>query len=61
MFTNVKLANMPARVKPESVWQRGNQLRRVDSLPHAVAAEDDTGETIGNLAIHRAFALAGGF
>ena len=31
MFTNVKLARTPARVKPELVWQRGNQLRRVDS------------------------------
>ena len=31
MFTNVKLAMTPATVKPESVWQRGNQRRRVDS------------------------------
>ena len=31
MFTDVKLATMSARVKPEPVWQRGNQLRRVDS------------------------------
>jgi hypothetical protein len=31
MFTKVKLARTPARVKPELVWQRGNQLRRVDS------------------------------
>ena len=31
MFTNVKLAMTPAAVKPESVWQRGNQRRRVDS------------------------------
>ena len=31
MFTNVKLARTPARVKPELAWQRGNQLRRVGS------------------------------
>jgi hypothetical protein len=28
MFTPVKLATIPARVKPKQVWQRGNQLRR---------------------------------
>jgi hypothetical protein len=39
MFTNVKLANMPARVKPALVWQRGNQLRRVDSQRDQAACE----------------------
>ncbi len=39
MFTNVKLAKMPARVKPEWVWQRGNQLRRADSQRDQAACE----------------------
>jgi hypothetical protein len=32
MFTHVKLATLPVRVKPESAWQRGNQLRRARQL-----------------------------
>ena len=39
MFTNVKLAKMPARVKPELAWQRGNQLRRDDSQRARAACE----------------------
>ena len=39
MFTKVKLAKTPARVKPESVWQRGNQLRRVGSQQDQAACE----------------------
>ena len=39
MFTKVKLATIPARVKPESVWQRDNQLRRVDSQRDQAARE----------------------
>jgi hypothetical protein len=31
MFTQVKLAIVPASVKRKQVWQRGNQLRRADS------------------------------
>jgi hypothetical protein len=29
MLTSVRLANTPVRVKPERVWQRGNQQWRV--------------------------------
>ena len=39
MFTNVKLATMPVRVKPESAWQRGNQLRRAASQRDQAACE----------------------
>ena len=39
MFTKVKLAKTPARVKPESAWQRGNQLRRVESQRGQAAHE----------------------
>ena len=39
MFTKVKLANPPATVQPERVWQRGNQLRRADSQRDQAACE----------------------
>ena len=50
MFTQVKLATIPARVKPKRVWQRGNQLRRVDSQRgqapcHAIEAATSTTST----------------
>jgi hypothetical protein len=39
MFTKVKLANLPVRVKPVSVWQRGNQLRWDGSQRDQAACE----------------------
>ena len=45
MFTNVKLAKVPARVKPKLVWQRGNQLRRVDSQRAQAACESTRAAT----------------
>ena len=39
MFTNVKLATMPVRVKSELAWQRGNQLRRAASQRDQAACE----------------------
>jgi hypothetical protein len=48
MFTDVKLARRPVRVKPEWVWQRGNQLRRVDSQ-RAWAAYEATRATTSTI------------